>query len=343
MATEVARTGLMTELISVGAPPPDSPVRMPFPQLVRVQLLSQPSPFTVFASSHCSPHALSTMPSPQVCVVPWQRPLVHTSLMVQTLPSLGCGAQVLAHATERCAQAQSHNHDILVWGESRLIAWSHTQASGRGDYLWWELAAGGISCLGIHALLASAADAATVERDSLGVDAAYFPPICALSALLDSLADYHSDADTANHRFVSHYRDGGHAAERLTAIAADARDAVKRLRHSRRHAIILAGISSYYLSSRSVEEGFPAAAAQSLIRSVGPLAVPMRAVMRLRRRLHARRPRYSWRASLAGAREASRPGKTSTMSAAPTTAPTVSSICGIEVENGAGKPLTSRR
>jgi tetraprenyl-beta-curcumene synthase len=263
--------------------------------------------------------------------------------VVRTLPSLGCGAQVLARATERCAQAQSHNHAIVVWGESRLIAWSHTQASGRGDYLWWELAAGGISCLGIHALLASAADAATVERDSLGVDAAYFPPICALSALLDSLADYHSDADTANHRFVSHYRDGGHAAERLTAIAADAREGVKRLRHSRRHAIILAGISSYYLSSRSVEEGFPAAAAQSLIRSAGPLALPMRAVMRLRRRLHARRPRYSWRASLAGARAARRPGKTSTMSAAPTTAPTVSSICGIEVENGAGKPLTSRR
>ena len=206
---------------------------------------------------------------------------------VQTLPSVTRSEQVLAHATTRCGQAQSRNHAILVGGEAQLIAWSLAQAPDRSDYLWWELAAGGISCLGIHALLASAADPNETAKDAEEVDAAYFPPICAVSALLDSLADYHSDADTSNHSFVAHYRDSAHAAERLVAITADAAVRTKSLRHSRLHAVILAGITSYYLSSPSARVGFPAPVAAALIRSVGSLATPMRAAMRARRYMHA--------------------------------------------------------
>jgi tetraprenyl-beta-curcumene synthase len=207
--------------------------------------------------------------------------------IVPTLPSVTQSARVLARATERCGRAQSHNHAILAQGESQLIAWSLAQAPDGSDYLWWELAAGGISCLGIHALLASGADPKGAAKDAAQLDAAYFPPICAISALLDSLADYHSDAVTSNHSFIAHYRDSGHAAERLVAITADAAKRIKSLRHSRRHAIILAGITSYYLSSPSARGGFPAPVAEALIRSVGSLATPMRAAMRARRYLHA--------------------------------------------------------
>jgi tetraprenyl-beta-curcumene synthase len=207
--------------------------------------------------------------------------------IVRTLPSVTHRGQVLAHATERCGQAQSHNHAILACGEEQLIAWSLAQAPDRSDYLWWELAAGGISCLGIHALLASAADPKSDANDAAQLDAAYFPPICAVSALLDSLADYHIDARTSNHSFIAHYGDSAQAAERLVAITADAAERIKGLRHSRRHAIILAGITSYYLSSPSARAGFPAPVADALIRSVGSLATPMRAAMRARRHLHA--------------------------------------------------------
>jgi tetraprenyl-beta-curcumene synthase len=214
--------------------------------------------------------------------------------IVPTLPSVARNVPVLADATDRCAQAQSRNHAILASGEAQLIAWSLAQAPGRSDYLWWELAAGGISCLGIHALLASAADPKANAKDAAQLDAAYFPSICAVSALLDSLADYHSDAGTSNHSFIAHYRDSAHAAERLVAIAADAAERTNRLRHSRRHAVILAGITSYYLSSPSARAGFPAPVAEALIRSVGSLATPMRAAMRARRYVHAsRHPFYS--------------------------------------------------
>jgi tetraprenyl-beta-curcumene synthase len=207
--------------------------------------------------------------------------------VVRTLPGATRSAATLLRATKRCGEAQSYNHASLGRAQSRLIEWSLAQSPDRGDYEWWELAAGGISCLGIHALLASAADPWSA-LDAARVDAAYFPPICALSSLLDSLADYYEDAGTSNHSFVSHYHDGTQAAERLAAIMSDASNRIAPLRNRRSHAIILAGIASYYLSSPSVAHGFPAAAAERLIRQTGSLGAPMLAALRLRRRVHSR-------------------------------------------------------
>jgi tetraprenyl-beta-curcumene synthase len=216
--------------------------------------------------------------------------------VVRTLPAAARSGHVLECATERCAQAQSHNHAMLVSGESGLIDWSAGRAGDHSDHPWWELAAGGVSSLGIHALLACAADPTSTVEDAVNLDAAYFPAICALSTLLDSLADYYRDAATANHSFIARYRDGDHAAERLVAIATEAADRIKPLRNSRTHAIILAGIVAYYLSSPSVQEGFPATARESLVRYIGPLEAPMHAAMRARRYVHigagaAARPR----------------------------------------------------
>jgi tetraprenyl-beta-curcumene synthase len=208
--------------------------------------------------------------------------------IVRSLPSIVRASAILVRATERCAQAQSHNHATDPDDHSQLIDWSEAQVSDEHGYLWWELAAGGISCLSIHALLASAADPRSAPENAALLDAAYFPPICALSALLDSLADYHRDASTDNHSFIAHYRDDGHAAERLVAITADASRLIRPLQHSRRHAIILAGIVAYYISSPSVWEGFPAVAAERLTETAGSLGLVMRGVMRARRRLHDR-------------------------------------------------------
>jgi len=227
--------------------------------------------------------------------------------VVRALPAVGRGLPVLVRATERCGQAQSHNHAILVCGRSQLVEWSLAQAPDGGDYLWWELAAGGISCLGIHALLASAANASTGAQDAPAIDAAYFPAICALSSLLDSLADYHRDAGTTNHSFISHYRDGDEAAERLVAITADAAERIEPLPNSRLHAVILAGIASYYLSCPSVREGFPAAPAERLARHLGAMATPMRAAMRVRRRAHAKAAAASARTPSTQAQALERP------------------------------------
>ncbi len=190
---------------------------------------------------------------------------------------------LLIEAADRCGEAQSHNHATATEGYGQLVAWSHAQASGTG-YLWWELAAGGISCLSIHALFAAAADPATTTAEARQVDAAYFPPICAISALLDSLVDYAADAETTNHSFVAHYDSSTHAAHRFTAIIRDAANHTDGLRHHRRHAIILAGLASFYLSAPEARVGFARPVADRAIGSLGATTTPMLAVMRLRRR-----------------------------------------------------------
>jgi tetraprenyl-beta-curcumene synthase len=190
---------------------------------------------------------------------------------------------LITEAADRCGEAQSRNHATVAEGYGQLIDWSSTQSDG-GDYLWWELAAAGISCLAIHALFAAASDPAMNAAEARQIDAAYFPSICAISALLDSLVDYAADAATTNHSFLAHYDSSTHAADRFTAIIEDAARHTDRLRHRKRHAIILAGLASFYLSAPEARVGFARPVAVRTIDSLGATTTPMLAVMRLRRR-----------------------------------------------------------
>lgn len=200
------------------------------------------------------------------------------------LPSLARVAPVLERAAARCGEAQSHNHALAIRDERAFVAWCEANAPG-SDYRWWELAAAGISCLGIHALFALAANPRSGLADAVATDRAYFPPVCAISALLDSLADHAGDAGTDNHSFVGHYASSEDASCRFTAITTEAVALQRGLRERRRHGIILSGIVAFYLSSPTVDSGFPRPVARCLVDSAGLTARVMRAVMRLRRRV----------------------------------------------------------
>jgi tetraprenyl-beta-curcumene synthase len=200
---------------------------------------------------------------------------------LRQLPSGAAIEPVLVRATERCGEGQSHNHAVLVEGEPQLIAWTDSLKDPHG-YLWWELAAAGISCLGIHALLAIAACTSTLQ-DAENVDAAYFPSVCAISALLDSLIDRPGDAAGTNHSFVGHYPSSAATAKRFAVIAGEAHALAHRQRHWARHAVILAGIASYYLSAPEAGSEFARSAAARTLACLGPATTPMRAVMCWRR------------------------------------------------------------
>jgi tetraprenyl-beta-curcumene synthase len=207
---------------------------------------------------------------------------------LRTLRLTNSELQRLTVAAERCGQAQSHNHAIQNEGEQRLADWSIAQAPQRG-YLWWELAAAGISCLAIHALFAIAADPKSTVRDATLTDEAYFPGVCAISALLDSLIDYYTDIGTTNHSFAARYNDNTLAATRFATITSETAVKLRELRNHRSHSIILTGIAAFYLSSPAARREFPAPVARSVIGCLGPLATPMLAVMRLRRHAHSTR------------------------------------------------------
>jgi tetraprenyl-beta-curcumene synthase len=209
--------------------------------------------------------------------------LVHACrAVIEALPSAAAIEPVLVTAAERCGQAQSRNHAMLVEGDTPLVSWAAAQAEDSG-YLWWELAAAGISCLSLHALFAAAACTTTLQ-EAERIDTAYSPPICAISALLDSLVDYPSDAVGTNHSFVGHYDTCGQAAERFAAITAEARALVSTLSNHCRHTVILAGIASFYLSAPEARTDFARPVAMRTLDCLGPTSVPILAVMRLRRR-----------------------------------------------------------
>jgi tetraprenyl-beta-curcumene synthase len=204
--------------------------------------------------------------------------------VLATLPSHAPFSEILSCAAERCRQAQARNHAMADYGAGALRGWCQEQAVGHG-LLWWETAAAGISCLGIYALLALAADPLSVVADAEGTDAAYFPGVCAISALLDSLADHYADHGTSNHSFTAHYGTETEAAERLTTITRDTARRLNGLPRERRHAFILDGIIAFYLSAPTLHPSFSKPVAKAVIQVSKPATRAMRTAMRVRRHI----------------------------------------------------------
>lgn len=201
------------------------------------------------------------------------------------LPSAPAVLPLARRAADRCSEGQSYTHAAMRAGqEPSLARWALAQDRAAG-YLWWELAAGAISSVGVYALLAAAADPHTTAQEAAGVDAAYFPPICALSTLLDSFVDREPDALTDNHSAYGHYPNPEIAAERLALIASEAWIAAHELRHGARHAAIVAGIVGYYLSAAGSTSPDDEIAARAVTARLGFALTGIMATMRLRRRI----------------------------------------------------------
>lgn len=194
------------------------------------------------------------------------------------LPSADVVRGVARRAALRCIEAQVLTHATVDRGPAPLERWALAQE--RDDlYLWWELAAGAISSLGVHALLASAALPHIATPEALAIDAAYFPSICAVSTLLDSMIDSATDDGTANHRATDYYDGTTHALARIEAITRQASAAARGLRCGRRHHVILAGMTALYAS---LDHGPDRHVHRAVAAGLGPSAAPIRWSLQLR-------------------------------------------------------------
>jgi tetraprenyl-beta-curcumene synthase len=203
------------------------------------------------------------------------------------LPSADVVRPLALEAAMRCGVGQTRTHSAQTRGIDQLRAWAETlQPPGR-DYAWWELGAGGAASLALHALLAAAADPATTSAHARRLDAAYFPSVCALATLLDSLIDYDGDQTTGAHSFVSYYGKPEVAAERLAGIAADGVEAVAGIRRrSRQHVVIATGVVAFYLSAASAHGVFAGMATRRVIGAMNPFVLrPILAIATAKRRL----------------------------------------------------------
>lgn len=171
----------------------------------------------------------------------------------QALPAAGAVAPSLVRVVRRSAESQSRNHAAMLATESGLVRWATRVTPPASGLRWWETAAAAGSSLAIHALLASAADAALDAAAAERVECAYWPWINCLNTLLESMIDAPCDAVTGNHSYVEHYATPQLMARRLDLIATRAVDVARHLPHAPGHAAILAGMAAYYLAAPEAE------------------------------------------------------------------------------------------
>jgi len=204
---------------------------------------------------------------------------------VATLPSSKRVLVTVQRAARRCAEGQSYTHAAVGSnrGAHTLQAWA-AGLHERGDYFWWELAAGASSSVALHALIAAAARRDTESDEAECIDAAYFPPIGALTVLLDDLVDRDDDIAAGEHNYLDYYPSNEIAAERFAFLTRESQTSVARLRFDRQHAAILLGVGGFYLSTAAAKDDFGSPIRDRMLCALGAAVYPILAAMRVLRR-----------------------------------------------------------
>ncbi len=198
------------------------------------------------------------------------------------LPSYAAVAQPALRAASTIVAYQSLNHEQAADGPRALARWGATVAPGSG-LRWWEAAAGGASSMTVFALIAAAAKPGLSAAETAATHEAYFPWISALHVLLDSLIDRAKDLELGHHNLIDHYASPAEAAHRLSWIAARAVHGAEALPDGVHHALIVAAMTSFYLSAPATAAPGALPAAQRVLETMGALAAPTMAVLRARR------------------------------------------------------------
>jgi tetraprenyl-beta-curcumene synthase len=186
------------------------------------------------------------------------------------LPAASAALPAARRAARRCGEGQSYTHAAEHGEPAALRTWAERLEAPPG-YEWWEAAAGASSSVAAHALIAAASDPRTTAETAALVDAAYFPPIGALTVLLDDLVDREADRIAGAHDYLSYYPSDTVAAHRLAFLATRARAAITPLPRRDLHTAILAGVAGYYLGQPAAREVHAQPVANSLREALGPM------------------------------------------------------------------------
>lgn len=212
------------------------------------------------------------------------RALVQTCrTALRTLPSYATVAEPALHAASTIVAYQSLNHEQACDGPQALARWGTAVTPPGSGLRWWEAAAGGASSMTVFALIAAAAKPQLSAAETAATFVAYAPWISALHVLLDSLVDRAKDLEHGHHNLIDHYATPGEAASRLGWIAARAVQGAESLPDGAHHALIVAAMTSFYLSFPDTAAPGTRQAAQRVRETLGTLATPTMAVLRAQR------------------------------------------------------------
>lgn len=208
---------------------------------------------------------------------------------VTALPSYAAVEAAAVRAAERVTAFQSFNCGLWQGDHMAMELWARAQADacvGGPDspLRWWELAGAGGSSLGVHVMIAAAAQTAVDRKTIDAIEAAYHPHIGALHSMLDQLIDVGEDVLTGQRNLVSYYSGPGQAAERIGALAREALRSARSLSPRRRHWLIVIAMASMYLSAPQARSPQADAARRAALEELGPLSGAAIAIFKLARR-----------------------------------------------------------
>jgi tetraprenyl-beta-curcumene synthase len=166
-----------------------------------------------------------------------------------TLPSHTTIACAVWDAAARIVAFQSLNLTEQQGGHAELERWARLQTPSGSGLDWWQTAGAGGSSLAVHALIAAAANPCLDRGEVAAIEHAYFPWICALHSLLDSLVDVAEDQWAGQRNLLSYHGSPGRTAFAMKMLARRCAAAVSSLPDAVTHQVILTAMASYYLSS----------------------------------------------------------------------------------------------
>jgi tetraprenyl-beta-curcumene synthase len=191
----------------------------------------------------------------------------RTSLRV--LPSFPKVARQLQRAAARIITYQELNHGQAEVSYKAFAAWATGAAAG--------------SSLLVFALMALAAQPIVRADRIAALESAYFPWVCSLHTLLDSLVDEYEDSATDQHSLTARYRSREEAAGRLHILATRAVRHTKALHQSDCHTMIVVAMVSFYLSAPQAREPHARLASEQVLHALGEHVGPAMLVLRARR------------------------------------------------------------
>jgi tetraprenyl-beta-curcumene synthase len=198
------------------------------------------------------------------------------------LPSHFLAAPSAQAAATRIVAFQSLNLSKSQGEHAGLEQWARAATPAQTGLQWWETAAAAGSSLGVHVLIAAAAEPQLDSGEVSALAHAYFPWIGGLHSLLDNLIDKHED-EAAGHRSLIEYYGPEQAAQRMRWIAEQALAKAAELPHSRRHVVILAAMIGNYLATPEAHSTELKPIGDSVLATVNALRRPTMLVFELRR------------------------------------------------------------
>jgi tetraprenyl-beta-curcumene synthase len=207
---------------------------------------------------------------------------------VRTLPAADAVAEALRRSAARATAAQIHIHSAPLLGSAGLERWAAREAEETSLH-WREFLAGAASSvLGMHALIAAAADARTTSAQAAAIDRLYLS-IAVLPTVLDSLVDRTHDTATGRRGYIQYYEDPAMLPGRLASVVGDSLAHSRAVPAGAHHVMTLVGVLAYYASAPTAGAELGPGATAQIARELKPLIAPTLAIMRAWRtakRLH---------------------------------------------------------